>query len=127
MHPTGGAINYDLWMQRITAVVPSSAYAEKIRCLYENYEIMIFHQITNAANVARDAILYVFTKKGGMLVKLGIRAKPLLPKNSAMCLKDKSQIISPSSLNLKANVHSSHEQDGHTMTANTLSLSRILF
>ena len=72
MHPTGGAMNYGLWMQRITSVVPSSAYAEKIRCLYENYEIMIFHQITNAANVARDAILYVFTKKGGMLVKLGI-------------------------------------------------------
>ena len=68
-------------MQRITAVVLSSAYAKKIRCLYENYEIMIFHQITNAANGARDAVLYVFTKKDGMLVKAWNLSKAPSAKN----------------------------------------------
>ena len=81
MHSTGGAIDYDLWMERITAVVLSNAYAENIRCLYENDDIMIVHQITNAANGTRDAILYVFTKKDGMLVKLETGATPLPSKN----------------------------------------------
>ena len=64
MHSTGVAIDYDLWMQRITGVVLSIAYAENIRRLYENDEIMLVHQITNAADGTRDAILYIFTKKG---------------------------------------------------------------
>ena len=57
MHSTGRIIHYDFWMERITAVVLSNAYAEKIRCLYENDEIMIVHQITNVANSTRDAVL----------------------------------------------------------------------
>ena len=81
MHSTGGAIDHDLWMHRIAAVVLSIAYAENIRCLYENDEIMLVHQITNAANGTRDTILYTFTKKDGRLVKLETGAKPLLPKN----------------------------------------------
>ena len=31
MHSTGGVIDPDLWMKRITAVVLSDAYAENIR------------------------------------------------------------------------------------------------
>ena len=80
MHSTGGAIDPDLWMKRITAVVLSDAYAENIRCLYENDDIMIVHQITNAANGARDAVMYVFTKKNNMLVRLETGATPLAPK-----------------------------------------------
>ena len=79
MHSTGGVIDYDLWMERITAVVLSNAYAENIRYLYENDEIMIVHQITNAANCTRDAVLYFFTKRDGMLVRLGTGATLLLP------------------------------------------------
>ena len=30
MHSTGGVIDYDLWMERISAVVLSEAYAENI-------------------------------------------------------------------------------------------------
>ena len=33
MHSTGGVIDPDLWLERITAVVLSDAYAENIRCL----------------------------------------------------------------------------------------------
>ena len=40
MHSTGGVIDYDLWMERITAAVLSNAYAENIRCLYENDEML---------------------------------------------------------------------------------------
>ena len=32
MHSTGGVIDPDLWLERITAVVLSDAYAENIRC-----------------------------------------------------------------------------------------------
>ena len=80
MHSTGGVIDYDLWMERITAVVLSNAYAENIRCLYENAEIMIVHQITNAANGTRDAVLYVL-KKDGMLARLENGATPLPAKD----------------------------------------------
>jgi hypothetical protein len=80
MHSTGGVIDPDLWMKRITAVVLSDAYAENIRCLYENDDIMIVHQITNAANGSRDAVMYVFTKKNNMLVRLETGATPLAPK-----------------------------------------------
>ena len=41
MHSTGGVIDYDLWMERISAVVLSDAYAENIRCLYENDDILV--------------------------------------------------------------------------------------
>ncbi len=81
MHSTGGVIDYDLWMERITAVVLSDSYAENIRCLYENDEIMIVHQITNSANGTRDAVLYVFTKKDEMLTKLETGATPLPSKS----------------------------------------------
>ena len=80
MHSTGGVIDPDLWMKRITAVVLSDAYAENIRCIYENDDIMIVHQITNAANGSRDAVMYVFTKKNNMHVRLETGATPLAPK-----------------------------------------------
>jgi hypothetical protein len=42
--------------------------------------MMIVHQITNPANGARDAVMYVFTKKKTMLVRLETGATPLAPK-----------------------------------------------
>jgi hypothetical protein len=41
---------------------------------------MVVHQITNAANGTRDAVMYVFTKEDGMLTKLETGATPLPPK-----------------------------------------------
>ena len=80
MHSTGGVIDPDLWLERIAAVALSDAYAENIRCLYENDDIMVVHQITNAANGTRDAVMYVFTKTNGMLTRLETGATPLPPK-----------------------------------------------
>jgi len=80
MHSTGGVIDPDLWLERITAVVLSDAYAENIRCLYENDDIMVVHQITNSANGTRDAVMYVFTKTNDMLTRLETGATPLPPK-----------------------------------------------
>jgi len=80
MHSTGGVIDPDLWLERITAVVLSDAYAENIRCLYENDDIMVVHQITNSANGTRDAVMYVFTKTDGMLTRVETGATPLPPK-----------------------------------------------
>lgn len=80
MHSTGGVIDPDLWLERITAVVLSDAYAENIRCLYENDDIMVVHQITNSANGTRDAVMYVFTKTEGMLTRVETGATPLPPK-----------------------------------------------
>lgn len=57
IYSIGGIIDYDLWMERITAIVLSNAYAKSIRCVYENYEIMVVHQISNAASGTRDAVL----------------------------------------------------------------------
>ena len=81
MHPTGGVINDDLWMWRISEVVLSDAYAENIRCLYENEDIMVVYQITNAANGTRDAVMCVFTKKDEMLTRLETGATPLTPND----------------------------------------------
>ena len=80
MHSTGGVIDYDLWMERISAVLLSDAYAENIRCLYENDDILVVHQITNAANGSRDAVMHVFTKENGKLTRLETGANPLPPK-----------------------------------------------
>tara|TARA_B100001093_G_scaffold264351_1_gene252774 strand:+ start:298 stop:630 length:333 start_codon:yes stop_codon:yes gene_type:complete len=80
MHSTGGVIDYDLWMERMSAVVLSDAYAENIRCLYENDDIMVVHQITNSPNGSKDAVMYVFTKEDGMLNRLETGATPLPPK-----------------------------------------------
>ena len=76
-------IDYDLWMERISAVVLSDAYAENIRCLYENDDILVVHQITNAANGSRDAFMYVFTKEDGMLTRLETGATPLPANDEA--------------------------------------------
>ena len=40
----------------------------------------IVHQITNAANGSRDAVMYFFTKKNDMFVRLETGATPLAPK-----------------------------------------------
>lgn len=80
----------------------SNAYAENIRCLYENDELMVVHQVTNAANATRDAILYTFTKKDGMLAKLETEAAPLPSKKiETMCLKEKSLLVFSSPLSVK--------------------------
>ena len=83
MHSTAWVIDYDLWMERISAVVLSDAYAENIRCLYENDDILVVHQITNAANGSRDAVMYVFTKEDGMLTRLETGATPLQANDEA--------------------------------------------
>ena len=62
-HPTGRVINYDLWMERISAIVLSDAHAKKFKCLYDSDDIMIVHQITNAANGSRDAVCTCLQKK----------------------------------------------------------------
>ena len=80
MHSMGGVIEYDLWMERISAIVLSDACAENIRCLYENDDILVVHQITNSANGSRDAVMYVFTKEDEMLTRLETGATPLPPK-----------------------------------------------
>ena len=41
---------------------------------------LVVHQITNAANGTRDAVMYVFTEEDGMLTKLETGATPLPPK-----------------------------------------------
>lgn len=81
MHSTSGVIDYDLWMERITAVVLSNTHAENIRCLYENDEIMVVYKVTKVATATRDAVLNVFTKKDGMLAKLETGVIPLPSKN----------------------------------------------
>ena len=68
-------------MERISAVVLSDAYAENIRCLYENEDILVVHQITNVANGTRDAVMYVFTKEDEMLTRLETGATPLTPND----------------------------------------------
>ena len=40
-------------------------------------DIIIVHQINNAANGSRDAVMYVFTKKNNMLARLETGATPL--------------------------------------------------
>jgi hypothetical protein len=67
-------------MERISAMIISDSFAENIRCLYENDDIMVVHQITNAANGTRDAVMYVFTKENGMLTKLETETTSLPPK-----------------------------------------------
>ena len=96
------------------------AYIFYTSYLYENDKIMIVYQITNAANGTIDAVVYVFTRKGGMLLKLETGATPLPQKTEAMCSKNKSQIVSSSSLNLKAFVHSFCGQLAYSMPATTL-------
>ena len=76
-------IDYDLSMERISAGVFLDAYAKKFRCLYESDDIMIVHQITNAANGSRDAVMYVFTKEYGMLTRLETGATPLQANDEA--------------------------------------------
>ena len=80
MHSTGGVIDYDLWMERISAVMLSDAYAENIRCLYRNSGIRVSRRITNASNGTRDAVMYVFTKEDGRLTKLETGATTWPPK-----------------------------------------------
>tara|TARA_B110000444_G_C18458957_1_gene419307 strand:- start:81 stop:209 length:129 start_codon:yes stop_codon:yes gene_type:complete len=42
---------------------------------------MVVHQITNAANGTRDAVMCVFTKKDEMLTRLETGATPLTPND----------------------------------------------
>ena len=79
-----GVIDYDLWMERISAVVLSDAYAENIRCLYENDDIMSsFIRLLTQQMDSRDAFMYVFTKEDGMLTRLETGATPLQANDEA--------------------------------------------
>ena len=81
-HATNTAMTKSEWVQVISNMMESGKVTRSnSRCIYENDDIMIVHQITNAANGSRDAVMYVFTKKNNMLVRLETGATPLAPND----------------------------------------------
>ena len=61
-HSTGGVIDYDLWMERISAVVLSDAYAENIRCLYEMTILWLYIRLLTQ-QMAVEMLLCTFLQK----------------------------------------------------------------
>ena len=53
---------------------------EQRRCIYENEDLMVEHQITTYSSGDREALMLVHLLKDGLLWRTEIGATPLLPK-----------------------------------------------
>ena len=58
----------------------SASDIENRRCIYENDDIMIAHSIATYANGSRDAVMAVYLKKDGLIVRQETSATPLAAK-----------------------------------------------
>ena len=57
-----------------------NTHFEERRCLYENDEVLVMHEIATFPSGNRDATLSVFTKKDGVFWRLENGSTPLPPK-----------------------------------------------
>ena len=69
MHSDGGStLSKPEWKKMFGSVI-DKLQRENVRCIYENDDIMVVHFIGCFPNGTRDAVMWVGTKKDGLIIR----------------------------------------------------------
>ena len=69
MHSDGGsALSKSEWKKMFGGVI-DKLQRENVRCIYENDDIMVVHFIGSFPNGTKDAVMWVGTKKDGLIIR----------------------------------------------------------
>ena len=69
VHSDGGSALSKLEWKKMFGSVIDKLQREKVRCIYENDDIMVVHFIGLFPNGAKDAVMWVGTKKDGLIIR----------------------------------------------------------
>ena len=78
MHSTGKVVQLNEWKEMFCNVIAGDNFKrEKVRCIYENDDIMISHSFITFPNGTTDAVMYVGILKDGKLFRSETGSTPL--------------------------------------------------
>ena len=78
MHSTGKVVQLNEWKEMFGNVIACDNFKrEKVRCIYENDDIMISHSFITFPNGTTDAVMYVGILKDGKLFRSETGSTPL--------------------------------------------------
>ena len=78
MHSTGKVVQLNEWKEMFGNVISGDNFKrEKVRCIYENDDIMISHSFITFPNGTTDAVMYVGILKDGKLFRSETGSTPL--------------------------------------------------
>ena len=77
-HQTNTEVNKLDWTPVVTAMMQSDALEVlNARCLYENSEILVMHQVMKFPDATKEAVLIVHNLKEGKIIRSETGATPL--------------------------------------------------
>jgi hypothetical protein len=78
MHSSGTVMTKDQWKEGAAAVFGNDNFKrEASRCVYENEDILVSHAFMTFPNGSRDAVMWVATKKDGLIHKVETGSTPI--------------------------------------------------
>ena len=80
-HQSGEEVSKEDWTATVTGMYDAMSRGELTfkdnRCLYENDDILVMHQIGNFPDGSKESIIVVHTLKGGKIIRTESGATPL--------------------------------------------------
>ena len=78
MHSSGALMTKEQWREGAASIFNNENFKkEASRCIYENDEILVSHAIMTFPNGSKDAVMWVATKKDGLIHKVETGSTPL--------------------------------------------------
>ena len=78
MHSNGAVMTKEQWKAGAASIFSDSKFKrESARCIYENEDILVSHAIMTFPNGSKDAVMWVATKKDGLIHKVETGSTPL--------------------------------------------------
>ena len=78
MHSNGAVITKEQWKEGAASIFKNSNFKrEDSRCIYENDDIIVSHAIMTFPNGSKDAVMWVATKKDGLIHRVETGSTPL--------------------------------------------------
>ena len=77
-HQSGAEVTKSEWTATITAMMESTALKiSNDRCIYENEDILVSHQVMSFPDGTSEAVMIVNTKKDGKVIRTETGATPI--------------------------------------------------
>ena len=78
MHSNGAVMTKEQWKAGAASIFSNSNFKrEAARCIYENDDILVSHAIMTFPNGSKDAVMWVATKKDGLIHRVETGSTPL--------------------------------------------------
>ena len=76
MHSNGSSISKQEWLDRFGPML-DKLKREKVRCLYENEDLLVTHSFITFPNGSCEAVIWVGLKRDGLIVSVETGSTPI--------------------------------------------------